>query len=81
MNLKYAKMLAIVVNEKMKLVDNILNNQKLSLVNTKLLTKFLANYRFRLNLTNIKAAIGGESSHERFWKNSSQCRDILLQVK
>ena len=74
-------MLAIVVNEKMKLVDNILNNQKLSLVNTKLLTKFLANYRFRLNLTNIKAAIGGESSHERFWKNSSQCRDILLQVK
>ena len=34
MNLKYAKMLAIVVHEKMKLVDNTLNNQKLSLVNT-----------------------------------------------
>ena len=40
MNLKYAKMLATVVHEKMKLVDNILNNQKLSLVNTKLLTKY-----------------------------------------
>ena len=34
MNLKYAKMLAIFVHEKMKLVDNTLNNQKLSLVNT-----------------------------------------------
>ena len=22
-----------------------------------------------------------KSSRERFWKNSSQCRDILLQVK
>ena len=38
-------------------------------------------YRFRLNLTNIEAAIGGKSSRERFWKNSSQCREILLQVK
>ena len=38
-------------------------------------------YRFRLNFTNIEAAIGGKSSRERFWKNSSQCQDILLQVK
>ena len=38
-------------------------------------------YRFRLNLTNIEAAIGGKSSRERFWKNSFQCRDIPLQVK
>ena len=36
---------------------------------------------FRLNLTNIEAASGGKSYRERFWKNSSQCRDMLLQVK
>ena len=29
----------------------------------------------------IEAAIGGKSSRERFWKNSSQCRGIRLQVK
>ena len=29
---------------------------------------------------NIKAAFGGKSSLDRFWKNSSQCREILLQV-
>ena len=40
MNLKYAKMLAIVVHEKMKLGDNTLNNEKLSLVNTKFLPKY-----------------------------------------
>ena len=40
MNLKYAKMLAIVVHEEMELGDNTLNSQKLSLVNTKLLTKY-----------------------------------------
>ena len=28
-----------------------------------------------------EAAIGGKSSKERFWNNSSQCREILLQVK
>ena len=28
-----------------------------------------------------EAAIGGKSSRERFWKNISQCREILLQVK
>ena len=33
-------MLAIVVYEKMKLGDNTLNNQKLSLVKTNLLTKY-----------------------------------------
>ena len=33
-------MLAIVVHEKMELGDNTLNTQKLSLVNTKLLTKY-----------------------------------------
>ena len=25
-----------------------------------------------------RRAIGGESSREQFWKNSSQCREILL---
>ena len=30
---------------------------------------------------NIEAADGGKSSRKRFWKNSSQCREILLQVK
>ena len=74
-------MLAIVVHEKMKLGDNTVNNQKLSLVNTKLLTKYQRIYRFRLNLTNIKAAIGGKSSRQRFWQNRSQCRDILLQAQ
>ena len=36
MHLKYEKMLAIVVHENMKLGDNTLNNEWLSLVNTKL---------------------------------------------
>ena len=34
-----------------------------------------------LKFTNIEAPIGGESSSKRFWKNSSHCREILLQVK
>ena len=38
-------------------------------------------YRFCLNFANIEAAIGGKSSRERFWKKSSQCREIRLQVK
>ena len=36
----YAKMLAIVVRENMKLGDNTLNNERLSLVNAKFLTKY-----------------------------------------
>ena len=40
MHLTYAKMLAIVGHENMKLGDNTLNNERLSLVNTKLLTKY-----------------------------------------
>ena len=40
MHLKYAKMLAIVVHENMKLGDNTLDNERLSLVNTKLLTNY-----------------------------------------
>ena len=39
MHLKYAKMLAFVVHENIKLGDNTLNNEKLSLVNTKFLIK------------------------------------------
>ena len=40
MHLKHAKMLAIVVHENMELGDNTLNNERLSLVNTKFLTKY-----------------------------------------
>ena len=39
MHLTYAKLLAIVVHENMKLGDNTLNNEKLSLVMTKLRIK------------------------------------------
>ena len=39
-HLKYAKMLAIVVHENMKLGDNTLNNERLTLVNTKFLPKY-----------------------------------------
>ena len=40
MHLKYEKMLAIFMHENMKLGDNTLNNEWLSLVNTKFLTKY-----------------------------------------
>ena len=40
MQLKYAKMLAIVVHENMKLGRNTLNNERLTLVNTKFLSKY-----------------------------------------
>ena len=35
----------------------------------------------RANPTNTEAAIGGKSSREWFWKNSSQCQEIQLPVK
>ena len=41
MHLKYAKMLAIVVHENMKLGDNAPNNERLSLVNTKFFVAFI----------------------------------------
>ena len=40
MHLKYAKMLAIVLHENMKLGDNTLNNERLTFVNTKFLPKY-----------------------------------------
>ena len=43
MHLQYAKMLAFVVHENMKLGHNTLNNERLTLVNTKFLHKILAN--------------------------------------
>ena len=43
MHLTYAKLLAIVMHENMKLGDNTLNNERLSLVNTKISDKMLAN--------------------------------------
>ena len=41
MHLTYAKMLAIVVHENMKLGDNTLNNERLKVANTKFLPKYL----------------------------------------
>ena len=40
MHLKYAKILAIVVHENMKLGHNTLNNERRTLVNTKFLPKY-----------------------------------------
>ena len=40
MHLTYAKLLAIVVHENMKLGDNTLYNEKLTLVNTKFQPKY-----------------------------------------
>ena len=40
MHLIYAKMLAIVVRENMKLGDNTLNNERLTFINTKFLPKY-----------------------------------------
>ena len=42
---------------------------------------FYWSYRFHLNFTNIKAAIGEKSPHKRFWKNSSQCWDYTAASK
>ena len=40
MYLEYAKLLAIVVHENMEVGDNTLNNERLSLINTKFLIKY-----------------------------------------
>ena len=40
MHLEYAKLLAIVVHENMEVGDNTLNNERLSLINTKFLIKY-----------------------------------------
>ena len=42
MHLKYAKMLAVVVHENVKLGDNTPNNKELSVVKTKFLTKYIS---------------------------------------
>ena len=48
----------------------------------KFIPKYLRrSYKFRLNFTNIEAANGRKSSRKRFWKSSSQCREILPQAK
>ena len=53
MHLTYAKMLAIVVHENMKLGDNTLNNEMLALVNTKFQPKYLRNVALILLPYNI----------------------------
>ena len=40
MHLEYATLLAIVVQENMEVGDNTLNNERLSLINTKFLIKY-----------------------------------------
>ena len=40
MHLEYAKLLAIVVHENVEVGDNTLNNERLSLINTKFLMKY-----------------------------------------
>ena len=40
MHLTYAKLLAIVVHENIKLGDNTLNNERLTIVNTKIQPKY-----------------------------------------
>ena len=44
MHLKYAKMLVIVVHENMKLGDNTLNNEGLTVVKTTFLTKYISEF-------------------------------------
>ena len=44
MHLKYAKMLVIVVHENMKLGDNTLNNEGLTVVKTIFLTKYISEF-------------------------------------
>ena len=53
MHLKYAKMLAIVVHENMKLGHNTLNNERLTLVNTNFLPKYYRIVALILLLYNI----------------------------
>ena len=55
MHLTYAKMLAIVVHENMKLGDNTLNNETLTLVNTKFLNNLETkrSYKRKVNLKNL----------------------------
>ena len=36
---------------------------------------------FAKNFRNIEAAIAGKSSPEQLWKNSFQCREILLHLE
>ena len=49
----------------------------------KFIPKYLDNAPtdFAKNFRNIEAAIAGKSSPERLWKNSSQCREILLHLE
>ena len=61
MHFKYAKVLAIVVHENMKLADNTMNNERLFLVNTKFLTnkkKIKKKKRETATTTTTKLGIG-----------------------
>ena len=54
MHLTYAKMLAIVMRENMKLGDNTLNNERLTFVNTKFLPKYWRIVALILRILNFR---------------------------
>ena len=57
-------------------MPNITTNHAITYINISITLSQIS-----LKLHKLDAAIGGKSSRKRFWKNSSQCRVILLQVK
>ena len=86
MQLKYAKMLAIALHENMKLGHNTLNNERLTLVNTKFLPKYwrivaliLLPYNISIILK-LKGHIKGRliSRILNLKKNLSSCLKIIL---
>ena len=81
MNLKYAKMLAIVVHEKNETWRQYPEESEPLTCKHKFTNKILANLQISLKLDEHQGRHWRKSSRERLWKNSSQCRDILLQVK
>ena len=72
MHLTYARLLAIVMHENMKLGDNTLNNERLSLVNTKFLTKLM--------LANSSPYFTALQYINNFETKGSNKRTVYLQI-
>ena len=77
MHLTYAKMLAIVMRENMKLGDNTLNNERLTFVNTKFLPKYWRIVALILLPYNISIILKLKGHIERF---SLDCRKTKTKV-
>ena len=77
MHLSYAKMLAIVMRENMKLADNTLNNERLTFVNTKFLPKYWRIVALILLPYNISIILKLKGHTERF---SLDCRKTKTKV-